>query len=56
MERPTLRLIQGGLSERPAALDSENIEAELKRRHAQLASQWLREGAPRPRASHLVVI
>ncbi len=56
MEKPRLRLIQGGLSHRPAGLKAENIEDDLRRRHAQAASEWLRDGAPRPRPSHLVVI
>ena len=56
MEKPRLRLIQGGLSLRPAALQSDNIDADLRRRHAQAASRWVREGTPPPRGSHLVVI
>jgi len=51
---PRLRLIKGGLPSRPAALESANVESDLRRR-LRNASTWLPEEQPRSRR-HLVVI
>jgi hypothetical protein len=53
---PRLRLIQGGLANRPVDPESIGLEADLRRRRGLAATDWLPEEAARPRPRHLVVI